>query len=63
MTWDCRGMAAVAGMFGGAGLALGLWLFRSRIAPLLHQDMTAAKPYDPVAVKVISIQNLKAGKA
>jgi hypothetical protein len=55
-------MAAVAGMFDGAGLALGLWLYRSRIAPLLHQDLTAAK-YDPVAAKVRSLQNLKAGKA
>ena len=50
MTWDCRGMAAVAGMFGGAGVAAGLWLYRARIAPLLRQPITA-HPDDAAAVR------------
>ena len=54
MTWEGRLIAALAGAAGGIGLAA-LLLYRGRV-------MTPDMPYDPVAVKVTSMTNLKASK-
>lgn len=58
-----RGYALAGGLIGGAGFVAGLWLFRSRLLPLLRQSNHAVQVrdrYDPVTEVVRSLENLKA---
>lgn len=50
-----KATGALLGMLAVAG---GFYLSRKWLIPWLHVDLTS-KPYDPVAVKVTSMQNLR----
>lgn len=54
-----KSTGALLGMLAVAG---GFYLSRKWLIPWLHVDLTS-KPYDPVAAKAASLQNLRAGKA
>lgn len=62
-----KALAFVGGVVGGVGFAAGVWLTRTRLARVLHQNNHAVKApvprYDPVAEIVRSIENVKAAIA
>lgn len=63
MSIEDKALAFIGGVVGGFGFAAGVWLTRTRLARVLHQNNHATKApaprYDPVAEVVRSIQNLR----